>query len=169
MTDQGWSNWWCERQRYGVVAVAAAAAIRGWRNQTESTHRRVAMSCWPRRRGKSCSGKDRRRNQEKYQDALLTVVGGRGECTVRTASTWRGARGGDWQRVSRPPCCTVTRRDCTCTNTRASLTPFDSRSSSAHSLYPLHLDNLRQRLRAGIFVGVTSTLAVTTFVVYCPR
>ena len=121
MTDQGWSNWWCEWQRYGVVAVAAAAAaIRGWRNQTESTHRRVAMSCWPCRRGKSCSGKDRRRNQEKYQDALLTVVGGRGECMVRTASTWRGARGGDWQRVSRPPCCTVTRCDCTCTNTRAS-------------------------------------------------
>ena len=120
MTDQGWSNWWCERQRYGVVVVAAAAAIRGWRNQTESTHRRVAMSCWPRRRGKSCSGKDRRRNQEKYQDALLTVVGGRGECTVRTASTWRGARGGDWQRVSRPPCCTVTRCDCTCSDTRAS-------------------------------------------------
>ena len=26
MTDQGWSNWWCERQRYGVVVVAAAAA-----------------------------------------------------------------------------------------------------------------------------------------------
>ena len=78
MTDQGWSNWWCERQRYSVVAVAAAAAIRGWRNQTESMHRRVAMSCWPRRRGKSCSGKDRRRNQEKCQ-GLLTVVGRRGE------------------------------------------------------------------------------------------
>ena len=52
MTDQGWSNWWCERQRYGVV-VAAAAVIRGWRNQTESTHRQVAMSCWPRRRGRA--------------------------------------------------------------------------------------------------------------------
>ena len=80
MTDQGWSNWWCERQRYGVVVVAAAAAdaIRGWRTQTESTHRRVAMSCWPRRRGKSCSGKDRHRNQEKCQ-GLLTVAGGRGE------------------------------------------------------------------------------------------
>ena len=61
------------------------------------------MSCWPHRRGKSRSGKDRRRNQEKCQGALLTVVG-----------TWRKrrahgenreylerARGGDWQRVSR--------------------------------------------------------------------
>ena len=47
-------------------------------------------------------------------------LGGRGERTVRTASTWRGARGGDWQRVSRPPCCTVTRCDCTCSDTRAS-------------------------------------------------
>ena len=47
-------------------------------------------------------------------------LGGRGERTVRTASTWRGARGGDWQRVSRPPSCTVTCRDCTCSNTRAS-------------------------------------------------
>ena len=27
------------------------------------------MSCWPRRRGKSCSGKDRHRNQEKCQGA----------------------------------------------------------------------------------------------------
>ena len=70
--------------------------------------------------------------------------------------------------VLRPPCCTVTRRDCACTNTP--LTLFDSRSSSAHwLLYPLHLDNLRQQLRAGIFVIVTSTLVVTTFVVYCPR
>ena len=32
------------------------------------------MSCWPHRRGKSRSGKDRRRNQEKCQGALLTVV-----------------------------------------------------------------------------------------------
>ena len=56
-------------------------AIRGWRTQTESTHRRVAISCWPHRREKGCFGKGRRRNQEKCQGALLTVVG-----------TWRKRR-----------------------------------------------------------------------------
>ena len=68
--DRGGSDWWCRRQRYGVgVGVVATAAIRGRRTQTESTHRRVAMSCWPHRRGKSFSGKDKRRNQEKCQGA----------------------------------------------------------------------------------------------------
>ena len=79
-------------------------------------------------------------------------LGGRGERTVRTASTWRGARGGDWQRVSRPPCCTVTRCDCTCTNTRASyavrqsfvfctLTP-QGLSSLISTRFPLGLGSL---------------------------
>ena len=48
------------------------------------------MSCWPHRRGKSRSGKDRRRNQEKCQGALLTVVG-----------TWRKRRAHDAVREPR--------------------------------------------------------------------
>ena len=135
MTDQGRSNWWCERQRYGVVVVAAAAAdaIRGWRTQTESTHRRVTMSCWPHRRGKSCSGEDRHRNQEKCQGALLTVVGGRGKRTVhssaseRTPSAWRGARG------FAPTLLHCDARVVTARAPTHPLAPFDSRSSSAHS------------------------------------
>ena len=63
------------------MGVVDAAAMRGRLTQTELLHRRVAMSCWPHRRGKSRSGKDRRRNQEKCQGALLTVVG-----------TWRKRR-----------------------------------------------------------------------------
>ena len=85
MTDQGWSNWWCERQRYGVV-VAAAVAIRGRWTQTESTHRRVAMPA-------GCAGGGRAvlvRTDvvtKTSARALLTVVGGRGERTLRSERT----------------------------------------------------------------------------------
>ena len=57
---------------------------------------------------------------------LLTVVGERTvHLLVREPRVL-----GEGHVVLRPPCCTVTRRDCACTN--MPLTPFDSRSSSAH-------------------------------------